>query len=48
MGVGFCVVAPKNEVNKIMSICKKHRLVSYEIGRISEKVGVFLNDKKLA
>lgn len=48
MGVGFCVVAPKNEVNKIMSICKKHRLVSYEIGHISERTGVFLNDKKLA
>ncbi len=48
MGVGFCVVAPKKEVNSIMSICKKHRLVSYEIGHISEKTGVFLNDKKIA
>lgn len=48
MGVGFCIIAPKNQVNKIMSICKKHRLVSYEIGHISAKVGVFLDNKKLA
>jgi len=48
MGVGFCIVAPKSEVNKIMSICKKHKLVSYEIGHISQKTGVFLDDAKLA
>jgi len=48
MGVGFCVMAPKSEADKIMGICKKHRLVSYEIGRISEKAGVFLDGKKLA
>lgn len=48
MGVGFCIVTPKNQVNKIMSICKKHKLVSYEIGHISDKTGVFLNDKRLA
>ncbi|MBM3904508.1 MAG: phosphoribosylformylglycinamidine cyclo-ligase [Thaumarchaeota archaeon] len=48
MGVGFCIVTPKSQVNKIMSICKKYKLVSYEIGHISAKVGVFLDDKKLA
>jgi phosphoribosylformylglycinamidine cyclo-ligase len=48
MGVGFCIIAPKNQINKIMSICKKHKMVSYELGHISEKVGVFLNDRKLA
>lgn len=48
MGVGFCIVAPKDQVNKIMSICKGHKLVSYEIGHISDKAGVFLNDKRLA
>ena len=48
MGVGFCVIAPKDESDRIISICKKHKLESYQIGRITQKVGVFLDDKKLA
>jgi phosphoribosylformylglycinamidine cyclo-ligase len=48
MGIGFCIVAPKQEANKIISICKKHRLVSQEIGFISDKRGVYVNYKKLA
>ncbi|NDB33048.1 MAG: phosphoribosylformylglycinamidine cyclo-ligase [Nitrososphaeria archaeon] len=48
MGVGFCIVTPKSEVNKVMSICTKHKLVSYEIGHVSDKTGVFLNNKRLA
>lgn len=48
MGVGFCVISPKNQVNRIMEICRKHRLTSYEIGHISNKSGVFVNDKRLA
>src|SRR5574338_474635 len=48
MGVGFCIVTPKSEVNKIMVICKKYKLMSYEIGHISEKTGVFIGNKKLA
>src|SRR5574338_631450 len=46
MGVGFCVIAPKSESNKIISICKKHRLKSYEIGHISGKTGVIVKGKK--
>lgn len=48
MGIGFCVIAPKSESNKIISICKKHRLKSYEIGHISGKTGVFVKGRKLA
>lgn len=48
MGVGFCVIAPKDESDRIISICKKHKLESCQIGRITQKVGVFLNDKRLA
>lgn len=48
MGIGFCVVAPKEESQRIISICKKHRLRSYELGHISDKTGVFLKDKRLA
>jgi len=37
MGVGFCIISPKMQANKIMEICRKHGLMSYEIGHISEK-----------
>ncbi len=48
MGIGFCVIAPEEETNEIITICKKHRLKSQEIGFISNKIGVYLNSKKLA
>jgi len=48
MGVGFCVVLPKNDVAKTRNIFKKHRLTSYEIGKITSKKGVFVNSKKIA
>ena len=47
MGVGFCIISPKNQVNEIMSICRKHGMMSYEIGHISDRTGVFLNSTKL-
>lgn len=48
MGIGFCVVAPKGNSNRIVSICKKHRLKSQIIGSISNRKGVFVNSRKLA
>ncbi|HIH06691.1 MAG TPA: phosphoribosylformylglycinamidine cyclo-ligase [Candidatus Nitrosotenuis sp.] len=48
MGVGFCIISPKIQANKIMQICRKYGLMSYEIGHISEKTGVFVNNTKLA
>ncbi len=48
MGIGFCVISPKDEFGQIISICKKHGLDSQIIGRISNKKGVFVNSKKLA
>jgi phosphoribosylformylglycinamidine cyclo-ligase len=48
MGVGFCVIAPKQDSQKIISICKKNRIKSYEIGYISGKTGVFVGNKRLA
>jgi phosphoribosylformylglycinamidine cyclo-ligase len=48
MGVGFCLIAPKEETSGIIAICKKHRLKSQEIGFISDTTGVYLNSKKLA
>ena len=48
MGVGFCVVAPKNEEKRINSIFKKFGIKSSRIGKIIEKKGVFVNSQKLA
>jgi len=48
MGVGFCLIAPQNQVKKIKKIFKKHRMATYEIGNIIKKKGVFVNSKKIA
>jgi len=48
MGIGFCIVSPKNQVRKIMNIFKKHKMKTYEIGKITNKKGVFVNTKKIA
>ena len=48
MGVGFCVIAPQDQANKIKSIFKKHRISSQEIGRVISKKGVIVNSTKIA
>ncbi|MEK6931000.1 MAG: AIR synthase-related protein, partial [Thermoproteota archaeon] len=48
MGVGFCVVASKDQADKIKSIFKKHRISSQEIGQITSRKGVFVNSTKIA
>ena len=48
MGIGFCIVSPENQAKKIRKIFKKHRMTTYEIGRISKKKGVFINKLKIA
>jgi len=48
MGVGFCVIAPKDQANKIKSIFKKHKISSQEIGKITSKKGVIVNSIKIA
>lgn len=48
MGVGFCVVVPKDHSERAISICKKHGMKSQEIGVITDRKGVFVNSKKLA
>jgi phosphoribosylformylglycinamidine cyclo-ligase len=48
MGVGFCVIAPKSEETRIISIFKKHKIKSQQIGTIIDKKGVFVNSKKIA
>ena len=48
MGVGFCVIAPKEESVKIRSVFKKYKISSQEIGQITSKKGVFVNSAKIA
>ena len=48
MGVGFCVIAPKDQATRIRSTFKKYKISSQEIGRIISRKGVFVNSKKIA
>ncbi|MCX8163553.1 MAG: phosphoribosylformylglycinamidine cyclo-ligase [Candidatus Micrarchaeota archaeon] len=43
MGIGFVIVAPATETEKIFEIAKKHRIKSYEIGKTIAKKDVILN-----
>ena len=47
MGVGFCVVAPKSQATKIISMFKKHKITSQQIGQIVSKKGVTVNSTKI-
>ncbi|KAG2472320.1 MAG: Phosphoribosylformylglycinamidine cyclo-ligase [Nitrosopumilales archaeon] len=48
MGIGFCVIAPKNEEGQINSTFKKFGMKSKRVGKIIAKKGVFVNSLKLA
>ena len=48
MGIGFCVISPKEQVSRIKSVFKKHKISSQEIGQIISKKGVFVNSSKIA
>lgn len=48
MGVGFCVVAPKDQAARIKTVFKKYKIPSQEIGQITSKKGVFVNSTKIA
>ncbi|MEO9310134.1 MAG: phosphoribosylformylglycinamidine cyclo-ligase [Nitrososphaera sp.] len=48
MGIGFCIILPKNDAQKVIEICKKHKLKSQVIGSITNRIGVFVNSRKLA
>ena len=48
MGVGFCIISPENQVKDIHKIFNKHKMKSYEIGRISKNKCVFINKLKIA
>ena len=43
MGIGFCVITTKNNVDDVIKIFKKHKITSQPIGEIVPKVGVTVN-----
>ena len=48
MGVGFCVIAPREQATTVKAIFKKHKISSQEIGQIVSKKGVFINSNRIA
>lgn len=47
MGVGFCIISPKDQATRIKAIFKKHKITTQEIGQITSKKGVFVNSSKI-
>jgi phosphoribosylformylglycinamidine cyclo-ligase len=47
MGIGFCIIAPKEEAEKIGKIFKKYKFSSRQIGKISERKGVYINKTRI-
>jgi phosphoribosylformylglycinamidine cyclo-ligase len=49
MGIGFCIVVPESEVNKVFDICKRFDIECFKIGRstIDIEKTVIIEEKKL-
>ena len=47
MGVGFCIITPKDQATRIRAIFKKHKITTQEIGQVVSKKGVFVNSSKI-
>src|SRR6185437_1081318 len=48
MGIGFCIISPKDEVGHINKIFKKQGFASRQIGKITDKKGVYINKLRIA
>jgi phosphoribosylformylglycinamidine cyclo-ligase len=48
MGIGFCVIAPEEEGERVDEIFKKYGLQSRQIGEVTDKKGVFVDSRKIA
>lgn len=48
MGIGFCLITPKEEAETINKIFRKHHIETETIGKITGKKGVFINSMKIA
>lgn len=48
MGIGFCLIAPEEEGERIVQIFKKHGFHSEQIGHIADKKGVFIDSLRIS
>lgn len=48
MGIGFCVIAPEDQADRIVSIFRSHRVRSGRIGEITRRRGVFAGHVRIA
>jgi len=48
MGIGFCVIVPKRQADKVITVCKRHKIGAQQIGNITRNRGVFVNARKIA
>ena len=48
MGIGFCLIAPKEEEVRIGQIFKKHGFHNRQIGKIIEKKGIYIDKLRIA
>jgi len=48
MGVGLCVIAPRDQALRIGSVFKKHGIQSQEIGKVVARKGVTVNSQRIA
>jgi phosphoribosylaminoimidazole (AIR) synthetase len=46
MGVGMCIILPKDRADTVINIAKKHNVEASVIGSITEKKGVWLTEGK--
>ncbi|MEM3737427.1 MAG: phosphoribosylformylglycinamidine cyclo-ligase [Candidatus Bathyarchaeia archaeon] len=45
MGVGFVVIAPRRELTKIYSVCRRHRVKARLIGRVIEEKKILISTR---
>lgn len=48
MGVGFCLMVPKDEESRIKEVFERHGQQTFKIGKIGDRPGVFVNSARLA
>jgi len=48
MGIGFCLVVPEEEEERVDEIFKKHCMTARQIGKIIDKKGVYIESLKIA
>lgn len=46
MGVGFCVVTPRRQGDRVIRICKKHKVPATIIGKVNRQTGVKIKTPK--